>query len=261
MMINNVSNTTAVAATGYAYKATKAQTLEDAPRIDQIYVAGQPIDMAGHEALRKELAASGFNFRFHVVDVENGTSTRFIITPNGAWKTGLDGFSSRVDFEQAIPGVPETTLRGMEQVSMMLQHLQPEHDVMRFGFRHMLQNLQLGENVDTTCPQEALKNQLQSLTDAFGAVRADFDGDDHMKFSQAAFRILLGASGRIIASLARINLGERDAATLDMDEVKALHKQAQAQMTTFADHFLDNFGRLGTQGAFEVAWRQFVFAN
>ncbi|MCL2753302.1 MAG: hypothetical protein FWE44_04040 [Defluviitaleaceae bacterium] len=254
-MINNVNNSQAVMQTSYTHKKPAAKSVKTLPAIDQIYISGEAIDMESQKALREELAQNGFNFRFAVIDSENGTSVRFIVTPSGIWKTGENGFSTKVDIEQGVEGIEQTTLYGLKHLTLMLRHLQPEHDEMRLSLRQTIANLQLGEYVDKTDPKEALENQLRQLTNAFGAMREEFGNtDQYMQYSQAAFRILLSSTMGLTGRLVRINLGGQNAALLDIDDIEKLQEQAQQKINDFADKFLKNFERLGAQGAFDVAW-------
>ncbi|MCL2198917.1 MAG: hypothetical protein FWB80_10250 [Defluviitaleaceae bacterium] len=174
-----------------------------------------------------------------------------IVTPKGVWIAPAD-WQSMDDFSQDAQGLPESTMRELEYLSKMLQHIPPLYNRLIViqsrnpenpnGVTTEPPEIKNTPTLPQHNPKEALHAVLYPIANAFAAVSAEATDQ---QYAEAAFRRMIANTNVLSAHIRRI--GQRD---------EVSHEEALAKVNAFADTFLEKFRQYGLQDGFNVAWVQ-----
>jgi len=255
--------------TGYAHQqGANKQTAK--PQNAAVAVVQQDTLEISNEAKTAQQLPHGTSFigtqghtinRLHmqVVNIEHaGEQWTALVTPDAIW-IAPEGHQSPQDFVlldpgQPVAGIPQSTVRELEHIGMMVSHMPPGFGNLRISPDH---------------PQgqvPSFEENLRNLTNAFANVRAEFgNSNQHMQATGAAFTTIFNNTFILTGQLARINNGgngntgastpeERRTPEERSQIINQMRQDAQQQLNIFMETFLNNFNQHGADAAFNTAW-------
>ncbi|MCL1877982.1 MAG: hypothetical protein FWF80_03925 [Defluviitaleaceae bacterium] len=99
-----------------------------------------------------------------------------------------------------------------------------------------------------------LRDTLWQIASAFSAANEGLSNASNEQKLGLAFQHMLTNTTEIYARLARITLGNEDAADLSTEAIQQIHKDAQHQIDLFGEAFLSKFKQYGLDDGFNIAW-------
>ena len=228
---------------------------------DQVQISANAGSENSDLTLRQSIINNGLmNMRRVTVETESG-NVNFVVTADGIWKENQEDFSSQlINTSQGFPGVSESTIHELEDLSRMLQNPPPQPSRSNMAVNpYQPDNSSanagnVSEHGSQTQPL-SLEERLRQYAEAFAAVRNEYsDPNQNLQFSQSAFRILLSNATGLSGQLVRMNLGGASAAGLSSETIEQMRADAQNQIDVFGETFLSNIAEHGFDEAFNIAW-------